>query len=174
MSDSETPWTAARWALSPPLSPGVCSNSYPLSRNVIQPSHPLSPSSPPALNLSQHQGPFQWVGSYHQVAEVIEASASASVLPVNIQGWFPLGLTGLITSESRWLSSVFFSTVSQKHQLFDAQPSLWSRPWLLFFNSSYSLVKSLSVLFSTFSNSSNNLTSAFLPGDLSPVPSPSE
>ena len=60
---------------------------------VIQSSHPLLPPSPPALNLSQHQGLFQWVHSLHQVAKV-GASASASVLPMNILGWFPLGLIG--------------------------------------------------------------------------------
>ena len=56
--------------------------------DAIQPSHPLSSPSP-AFNLSQHQGHFQWVSSSHQVAKVSEASASASVLP--IQDWFPLG-----------------------------------------------------------------------------------
>ena len=40
--------------------------------DAIQPSHPLSPSSPPALNLTQHQGTFQWVGFWHQVAKVLE------------------------------------------------------------------------------------------------------
>ena len=62
--------------------------------DAIQPSHPLSSPSPPALNLSQHQGLFKWVSSLHQVAEV---SASASVLPMNIQDWFPLGCTGQIS-----------------------------------------------------------------------------
>ena len=52
------------------------------------------------------------------------ASASASVLPVKIQGWFPLGLTGLISLQSRRLSKVFSSTTVQKHQFFGAQPSL--------------------------------------------------
>ena len=56
----------------------------------------------------------------------IRASSSASVLIMNIHGWFPLGLTGLIASHSKGLSSVFFSTAVQKHQFFDAQPSLWS------------------------------------------------
>ena len=67
--------------------------------DAIQSSHPLSSPFPPALNLSQHQDLFQWVGSLHQVAKVLEvgASASPSVLSVNIQGWFPLGLTGLIS-----------------------------------------------------------------------------
>ena len=60
--------------------------------DVIQPSHPLSFPSPPAFNLSQHQGLFQWVSSSSQVASNIRASAS--VLPVNIQHWVPLGLTG--------------------------------------------------------------------------------
>ena len=64
--------------------------------DAIQPSHPLSPPSPPAFNLSQHQGLFQWVRCLYQVAKVFGVSASASVLPMNIQDWFPLGLTGLI------------------------------------------------------------------------------
>ena len=70
--------------------------------SVIQSSHPLSPPSPPALNLSQHQGLFQWVSSSHQVAKLFGASASASVLPVNIQDWFPLGLTGLMSLLFKW------------------------------------------------------------------------
>ena len=58
--------------------------------DAIHPSHPLSSPSP-ALNLSQHQGLFQWVSSSHQVAKVLRVSASASVLPVNTQDWSPLG-----------------------------------------------------------------------------------
>ena len=65
--------------------------------DAIQPSHPLSPTSPPALNPSQHQGLFQWVGSLNEVAKELGVSASASILPVNIQDWFHLGLTGLIS-----------------------------------------------------------------------------
>ena len=62
--------------------------------------------------------------------------ASASVLPKNIQGWFPVGLTGLISLHSKGLSRVFSSTTVQKHQFFGAQPSsLWSNAhihtWLL-------------------------------------------
>ena len=52
--------------------------------------------------------------------------ASASVLPMNIQGWLPLGLTGLISLQSKGLSRVFSSTTVHKHQFFCAQPSLWS------------------------------------------------
>ena len=56
----------------------------------------------------------------------IGASASALVLPMNIQGLFPLGLTGLISLQSKGLSSIFPNTTVRKHQLFGAQPSLWS------------------------------------------------
>ena len=62
--------------------------------DAIQPSHPLSSPAPPAFNLSQHQGLFQWISSLHQVAKVFGVSASASVLRMNIQDWFPLGWTG--------------------------------------------------------------------------------
>ena len=55
----------------------------------------------------------------------IGASASALVLPVNIQDWFPLELTRLISLQSKQLSWVFSSTTIQKHQFFRAQPSLW-------------------------------------------------
>ena len=63
------------------------------------------------------------------------ASPSASVLPMSIPGWFPLGLISLIALQSKGLSRVFSSTTVQKHQFFDTQPSLWSnahiRTWLL-------------------------------------------
>ena len=62
------------------------------------------------------------------------ASVSASVFP-NIQGWFPLGLTDLVSLQFKWLSRVFSSTIIQKHQFFSSQPSLWSNScictWLL-------------------------------------------
>ena len=60
---------------------------------------------------------------------------SASVLPRNVQGWFPLGLTGLFSLQSKGLSRIFSSTKMRKHQFFGAQPSLWSYShictWLL-------------------------------------------
>ena len=61
----------------------------------------------------------------------IGASALASALPVNIQGWFLLGLTGLISLKSKGLSRVFLSTTIQKHQFFGTKPSLWSNSWFL-------------------------------------------
>ena len=56
----------------------------------------------------------------------IGASASASILPINIQDWFPLGLTCLISLQSKGLSRVFSNSTVQKHQFFSAQLSLWS------------------------------------------------
>ena len=70
----------------------------------------------------------------------IGASASASVIRMNIQDWFPLGLTGLIPLMSKGISRVFSSTTIQKHQFFSTESSLWSnsfvhtsllgKPWL--------------------------------------------
>ena len=91
--------------------------------DAIQPSHPLSSPSSPAFNLSQHQGLFQWVSSLIQVA-----SASASVLLVNIQDWFPLRLTGLYL-QFKELSRVSSNTTVQKHQFFGTQLSLWSNSY---------------------------------------------
>ena len=78
--------------------------------DAILPSYPLSSPSPPALNFSQHQGLFQcWV--FTSGGQNI--GASASVLPVNIQDWFPLGLTGLLSLQSKELSK----ESSQYHNL---------------------------------------------------------
>ena len=68
-------------------------------------------------------------------SQSVGASASTSVFPMNIQDWFPLWLTGLISLQSKGLSRVFPNTTVQKHQFFGAQPSLWSNShnhtWLL-------------------------------------------
>ena len=96
--------------------------------DAIQPSHPLSPSSLLALSLSHHQGLFQWISCFASGGQSIRASASVSVLPINIQSWFPLGLTGLIFLLSNGLSRVFSSTTFWKHQFFGDQSSLWSNP----------------------------------------------
>ena len=103
--------------------------------DAIQPSHSLSSPSPPAFNLSQHQGLFKWVSSSHQVAKSTGASALASLFPMNIQDWSPLEWTGWISLQSKGLSRVFSNTTIQKHQFFGAQLSLWSishiYTWLL-------------------------------------------
>ena len=71
----------------------------------------------------------------HINGQSIEVSASASVLPLNIQDWLPLGLTSWISLQSKGLSRVFSNTTVQKHQFFGAQLSLWSNShihtWLL-------------------------------------------
>ena len=93
--------------------------------DALQPSHPLSSLSRPSFSLSQHQGLFQWVSYFHQVAS-ISASASALVLPMNIQDWFPLRLTGLISLKPKGLSRFFSNTIVLKHQFFGTQLSLSS------------------------------------------------
>ena len=91
------PWTAAH------QSPLSITNSWSLLKHdhrvsdAIQ-SYPLLSPSPPDFNLSQHQGLFQWVRSSYQAAKVLKW---ASVLPVNIQDWFPLGWTGWISLQSK-------------------------------------------------------------------------
>ena len=96
--------------------------------DAIQPSHPLSSPSPPAFNLSQNQAGNQLFASGGQR---IGASASASVLPMNIQGWFPLGLTALISLQSKGLPRVFSCATVWKHQFCGTQPSLWSNSHIL-------------------------------------------
>ena len=92
------------------------------------------PPSPPALNLSQHHSFFH-VSALHKSGQGTGVSASASVLPMYIQDWFTLGLTGLISLQSKELSRVFSNTTVPKHQFFNAQLSLWSNShihtWLL-------------------------------------------
>ena len=80
--------------------------------NAIQPSHPLSSPSSPASNLSQYQGLSQFFTSGGQR---IGFSTSASVFPMNIQDWFPLGWTGWISLQSKGLSRVFSNITVQKH-----------------------------------------------------------
>ena len=72
--------------------------------DAIQPSHPLLSPSPPAFNLSQHQGSFPRSQFFASDGQNIGVSASASVLPMNIQDWFPLGWTGLISLQFKGLS----------------------------------------------------------------------
>ena len=83
--------------------------------DAIQPSHPLLSSSPPAFNLSQFQGLFQWVNSSHEVTKVL--SFSFNISPSNLE-W-----TGWISLQSKGLSRVFSNTTVQKHQFFGAQLS---------------------------------------------------
>ena len=72
-------------------------------------------------------GSFQMSQFFTSGGQSIGVSASASVLPTNIQDWFPLGWTGWISLKSKGLSRVFSNPTVQKHQFFGAQLSLWSK-----------------------------------------------
>ena len=89
----------------------------------IQPSQPLLPS-PPQSFLAL--GSFPMSQLFASGGQSIGASASASVLAMNIPDWFPLGFTVLISLLSKGLSRVLSSTTIQKHQFFSTQPFLWS------------------------------------------------
>ena len=93
------------------------SNSCPLSWWCYTISHSLLPAFPPTLNPSWHQDLSQWVSSSVSCGQNnrASASASASVLPMNIQGWFPLGLIGLIFLLRKGLSGVFSSIIVKNH-----------------------------------------------------------
>ena len=115
------------------LSPKVCSNSCSLSRWC----HPTISSSvipfPSCFQSFPASGSFPMSQPFASGGQSI--GASASVLPMNTQGSFPLGLTGLISLKSKGLSRVFSNTTVQKHQLFSTQPSAYclSQSWYLDF-----------------------------------------
>ena len=91
--------------------------------DAIQPSHPRSSPSPQAFNPSHNQDLFKWLSFFASGGQIIGVSASASVLPMNIQDWSPSEWTGWISLQSKGLSRVFSNTTVQKHQFFGAQPS---------------------------------------------------
>ena len=131
--NSVTPWTTALPCSSP--TPRAYSNSCP----SCQWCHPTISSS--VIPFSSSLQSFPAIGSFPMSqfftsgGQSTGASVSASVLPMNIQCWFPLGLTGWISLQSKGLSRVFSNTTVQKHQFFGAQLSLWSNShihtWLL-------------------------------------------
>ena len=107
----------------PSPTPGVYSNPCPSSRwchpTISSSVVPFSscPQSLPASGSFPMTQLFTWGG------QSIGVSASAPVLPMNIQDWSPLGWTGCISLQSKGLSRVFSSTTVQKHQFFGAQLS---------------------------------------------------
>ena len=84
--------------------------------------HPFS-SCPQSFPAS---GSFPLSQFFASSDQSIRASASATVLTINIQAWFPLGFTGLISMQSKGLSKVFYGTTIWKYQFFGTQSSLWS------------------------------------------------
>ena len=119
----------------PSPTPRVYSNSCPL----CQWCHPIISSSvvpfSSCLQSFPASGSFPMSQFFTSGGQSIGVSASASVLPMNIQDWFPLGLTGWIFLQSIGLSRVFSNTTVQKHQFFNSKLSLWSNShihtWLL-------------------------------------------
>ena len=115
--------------------PGACTNSCLLSRwchpTILSSVIPFS-SCLQSFPASEYFPVSQFFASDDQS---IGVSASASVLPMNIPDWFPLGWTGWIALQSKGLSRIFSNTTVQKHQFFSAQLSLWSNShihtWLL-------------------------------------------
>ena len=119
----------------PSPTPGAHANSCPSSRWC----HPtISPSVVPFyshLKSFPASGSFPMRQFFASIVQNMRVSASASVLPMNTQDWFPLGWTGWISLQAKGLSRVFSNTTVQKHQFFSAQLSLWSnshiQTWLL-------------------------------------------
>ena len=119
----------------PSPSPRVCSNSCLLSHWC----HPtISSSAVPFSSCLQSfpaTGSFPMSWLFATSGQSIGASGSPSVLPMNIQSWFPLGLTDLISLLSNGLLRFFSNTTVRKHQFFSAQPFLWynshNHTWLL-------------------------------------------
>ena len=112
----------------PSPTPGACSNSRPSSQWC----HPtisfsVVPFSSCLQSLPASES-FPISQFFASVGQTIGVSASTSVLPMNIQDWFPLGWTGWISLQSKGLSRVFSNTTVQKHQFFRTQLSLWSNP----------------------------------------------
>ena len=118
-----TPWTAAFQVSLSFTFPRVCSNSCPLSRWC----HPTISSF--VIPFSSHLQSFPASGSFPMSqfftpgGQSIIVSASASVLPMNIQDWFPLEWTGWISLPSKGLSRVFSNTTVQKHKFLGSQLS---------------------------------------------------
>ena len=110
----------------PSPSPGAYPNSCPLSRWC----HPTISSSVVSFSSCPQSfpasGSFQMSQLFASDCQSIGVSASASVLPMPIHSWFPLGLTGLVSLESKRLSRVLSNTTVQKHQFFNTHLSLWS------------------------------------------------
>ena len=118
----------------PPPPPRACSDSCPLSQWY----HPTISSFVIPFSCLQSfpsSGSFPTSQFFTSGGQSIGVSASASVLPMNIQDWFPLGLTGFISLHSKGLSRVFSNITDQIHQFFGTRPSLWSNShihtWLL-------------------------------------------
>ena len=113
----------------PPYS-SPTSGDYPNSCPLSWWCHPAISSSVVPFSSCPHSLPasesFPMSQLFTSGGQSIGVSASTSVLPMNIQDWFPLGWTGWVSLQSKGLSRVFSNLTVQKHKFFSAQPSLWS------------------------------------------------
>ena len=160
--------------------------SYPLSPTPTTP-HSPHPAPCPAALFSLCLQSFPTSGSFPRSwlfissGQGIGASAPASVLPVNIKDWFPVGLTGLISLQSKGLWRVFSNSTIRKHQFFSTQPSLWSnfdtRTRLLEKNTALTIRSFVGKVISLLFNMLCSFVIAFLSGSkcllISWLPSPS-
>ena len=136
MSNSLWPYELQHTRLPcPPLASRVCSNSCPLTQWCYLTISSSATLFSFCLQSFPATGSFPMNQLFTSGGQTIGASASASILLMNIQGWFPLRLTGLISLLSKELSGIFSNTTVQKHQFSGTQPSLWSnshiRTWVL-------------------------------------------
>ena len=159
-----TPWTTAHHASLSFYLPEFVQTYVHWVSDAIQSFCPLWPSSPPALSLSQHHGLFQWVSS-SDGGQRIGASTSASVFPMNIQGWFPLGLIDLISLKP-W-NSQQSSLVPQFKGINSSVLSLFYGPTLTFVhdywkNHSFDYIDLCQQVMSMLFNTLSRLVIAFL------------
>ena len=136
----------------PPLIPRVCLSSRSRSQWCC-------------LTISSSVTPFSFcLQSFPRSGSFPMSQLLASVLPMNIKDWFPLGLTGLISLQSYELSRVFSNTTVRKHQFFSTQPSLWSTSHILYVTT-IALIKQTFVnkVMSLLLNMPSRFVIAFLP-----------
>ena len=148
-----------------PPSAGVCSNSDPLSWRC----HPIISSSVAPFSSCPQSLPASWPVpvSWLFTSGGQSIGVSATLLPMNIQDRFPLGLTGWISLQSKRCSSIFSNTKGQKHQFFAVHHSLWSsshiHTWLLEKNHHFAYMDLVSTVMSLLSNTLSKFVLAFLP-----------
>ena len=146
----------------------------------IQPSHPLSPPSPPALSLPQHQGLFQWVSSSHQVAKILELQLINSpfkgysgLISLRIDWFDPLAVQGTLKSllqhpvqKKQFCTQLYLRSSSHIYTWLLEKPQLWlyrslSVKWCLCYLM-WILLSSLSLFLPCLSNGHNNPPTKFV------------
>ena len=164
----ETPWTATHQAsLScPSPTPRACSNSSPSSQWCYPTSSSFVVPFSSCLQSFPASGSFPMNQSFSSGGQSIGASVSASVLPMNIQDWFPLGWTGWISLQSKGLSRVFFQHHSSKASILQ-NPAFFmvqlSHPYMTWKNIALTRQTFVGKVMSLLCNMLFRLVTAFLP-----------